>query len=103
MRDASSGSLESTVETAFRVPQVPKDLLGSVVCHGTVCRAHMRWTRERAGGFMLAMMSLTSKPPDQPGDPPPFSHNFAIGEAAERNSNGERELDVYLRKQESAP
>jgi hypothetical protein len=98
-RDASSSSLEATVESAFRGPNVPKELFDSVVCHGSVCRAHTRWTRERAGGFMLAMMTLTAKAPDQPGGPPPFSTNFAIGKAAERNTNGERELDVYFRKQ----
>ena len=101
-RDANSSSLESTVEAAFHAPQVPKELFDSVVCQGTVCRARTRWTRERAGGFMLAMMSLTSKPPDQAGAPPPFSYNFAIGQASERNSNGEREIEVYLRRQEVA-
>jgi hypothetical protein len=102
-RDSGSSALESTVESAFKIPTVPEGLLDSVVCHGEICRIRARWTPQRAGGFMYAITELATKSADPEGKTPLFARNYGFGEPAERNSNGERVLEVYIRKQSAAP
>lgn len=102
-RDGSSAALESRIEEAFKLQGVAPELLESAVCHGDTCRVRTRWTPERAGGFTVAMTSLAINLIPQEGqEQPAFERNFAIGEAGERNSNGERSIDVYIRKRTSA-
>jgi hypothetical protein len=97
-RDASSAQLEKTVEEAFRLQHVPPELLESAVCHGSTCRVRTRWTPERAGGFTVAITTLAVKLEGEEGSGPMFDRNFAVGQASDRNSNGERSIDVYFHK-----
>jgi type IV secretory pathway VirB10-like protein len=100
-RDSSSSELEKTIEEGFKMDHVAPELLEAVVCHGSVCRVRTRWTPERAGGFTIAMTKLAVKVVGDPGSDPLFERNFAVGQASERNSNGERTLDVYFRKNQA--
>lgn len=102
-RDSSSGALESTIEGAFETPEVPAGLLDSVVCHGAVCRVRTRWTPQRAGGFMFAITALGTMHAGEEQTSLMFERNYGIGEASERNTNGERYLDVYVRKHVAEP
>jgi hypothetical protein len=102
-RDSSSSALESTVESAFKIPTVPEGLFDSVVCHAEVCRIRARWTPQRASGFLFAITELATKSADAEGKTPMFARNYGFGEPSERNSNGEQVLEVYVRKQGDAP
>jgi hypothetical protein len=77
---------------------VPPELLESAVCHGSTCRVRTRWTSARAGGFTIAITTLAVKMVADDSTAPVFDRNFAVGQASERNSNGERSIDVYFRK-----
>lgn len=103
-RDASSSALEAKIEHAFKLQGVPPELLESAVCHGDTCRVRARWTPERAGGFTVAVTSLAVNMVAKEGEEQPaFDRNFAVGEAGERNSNGERSIDIYIRKRAAEP
>lgn len=102
-RDANSSAMESTIESAFKAPEVPEGLLESVVCQGEVCRMRTRWTPKRAGGFMHAMMGLGSMHLDEDEKTLLFERNYGFGEASERNTNGERYIDVYVHKKITDP
>ena len=102
-RDAQSSQLEDKIGEAFKSQHVPPELLESAVCHGSTCLVRTRWTPERAGGFMIAFTTLAVQTVGEDGTTPIFERNFAIGQASERNSNGERSIDVYLRKRPSSP
>ena len=96
-RDGNSAELEAKIQEIFKLQHVPPELLESAVCQGNTCRVRTRWTSQRAGGFTLALTKLALKMvPDAPE--PMFERNFAVGPAGERNSNGERSIDVYVRK-----
>ncbi|HTU62243.1 MAG TPA: hypothetical protein VMF89_27480 [Polyangiales bacterium] len=96
-RDGSSAEMEGKIQEIFKLQHVPPELLESAVCHGNTCRVRTRWTSERAGGFTLAMTKLAIKMSPE-GEEPMFDKTFAVGQAGERNSNGERSIDVYVRK-----
>ena len=98
-RDASSSALEARIGEAFKLQGVAPELLESAVCHGETCRIRARWTPERAGGFTVAVTSLAvNMVPKEGAEQPPFDRNFAVGPAGDRNSNGERTIDIYVRK-----
>lgn len=102
-RDSSSAQLEAKIEEAFKLQHVPPELLESAVCHGNTCRVRTRWTPARAGGFTIAVTTLATKLIPKEGEEPTFERNFAVGPASERNSNGERSIEVYFRKRSDAP
>ena len=103
-RDASSSALEGKIGEAVQLQGVAPELLESAVCHGETCRVRARWTPERAGGFTVAVTSLAVNMVPKDGDEQPaFERNFAVGPAGERNSNGERSIDVYVRKRATKP
>lgn len=97
-RDASSAALEERITSAFKLQHVAPELLDSAVCHGSTCRVRTRWTSARAGGFAVAMTTLASQLSGEEGSAPLFDRNFGLGQASERNSNGERSIDVYFRR-----
>jgi hypothetical protein len=101
-RDASSAELEAKIQDVFKLEHVPPELLESAVCQGNTCRVRTRWTPQRAGGFTLALTKLAIKMVAKEGEEPIFDRSFAVGEAGERNSNGERSIDVYVRKRPGA-
>jgi hypothetical protein len=101
-RDASSSALEAQIASAFKLQHVAPELLVSAVCHGSTCRVRTRWTAARAGGFTVAMTTLAVKLSGDEGSAPLFDRNFALGQASERNSNGERSIDVYFRRHSGA-
>jgi hypothetical protein len=101
-RDASSSQLEAKIEEAFKLQHVPPELLESAVCHGSTCRVRTRWTSQRAGGFTVAMTTIAVKLVSEEGGEPMFERNFALGQASERNSNGERTIDAYFRRRTGA-
>lgn len=97
-RDTDSARVESLIAEAFKLQHVPPELLESAVCQGGICRVRTRWTPERAGGFMVAVTTLAVKVPGDGQDTLMFDRNIAVGPASDRNSNGERSIEVYLRK-----
>ena len=97
-RDTDSARVEGLIADAFKMEQVPPGLLESAVCQGGICRVRTRWTPERAGGFMMAVTTIAVKVPGDGQDTLMFDRNIAVGPASDRNSNGERSIDVYLRK-----
>jgi len=101
-RDASSAELEAKIQEVFKLEHVPPELLESAVCQGDTCRVRTRWTSQRAGGFTLALTKLAIKMVAKEGEEPIFDSSFAVGEAGERNSNGERSIEVYVRKRPGA-
>jgi hypothetical protein len=97
-RDAASTAMEQSVQEAFKLTGVAPELLESAVCQGEICRVRTRWTPERASGFTVAFSTLALNLPGVDGTSAMFEKNFALGPASDRNSNGERTIDVYLRK-----
>jgi hypothetical protein len=97
-RDTDSARVESVIAEAFKLQHVPPELLESATCQGGICRVRTRWTPERAGGFTIAVTTLAVKVPGEGQDTLMFDRNIAVGPASDRNSNGERVIDVYLRK-----
>lgn len=97
-RSTDSARIEGLIGDAFRLQHVPPELLESAVCQGEVCRVRTRWTPERAGGFTIAVTTLAVKVPGDAENSLMFETNLAVGPASDRNSNGERTIEVYLRK-----
>jgi hypothetical protein len=91
--DSHAVAAESAIQTGFAGPAVHPALLESVLCHTLVCRVRMRWTQERAVGFMGGLMHVVTDPLDNVQ----FENNLAIDQPQEPNAAGERTVDVYLR------
>lgn len=94
-RASSAVAAESAIHTGFVGPAVKPALLESVLCHTSVCRVRMRWTKDRALGFMAGLMHVITDPVEGVQ----FEQNLAIDQASEPNAAGERTIDVYLKLQ----
>jgi hypothetical protein len=92
-RASSAVAAEAAIHTGFEGPAVKPGLLESVLCRTTVCRVRMRWTRDRALGFMAGLMYVVTDPVDGLR----FDQNLAIDHPAEPNAAGERTIDVYIK------
>ena len=91
--DSKAVAAESAIQTGFAGPSVHPALLDSVLCHTLVCRIRMRWTQERAVGFMGGLMHVVTDPLDNVQ----FDGQVAIDQPLEPNAAGERMVDAYVR------
>jgi len=95
-RDSGATVFEKQIETAFKSSDVPPQLLGSVLCHRTVCRVQTRWTPARAMGFMAAFTRLMMGPDGRPSGT--FDGGIAVSPEGEADQHGELAVDVYLKR-----
>jgi hypothetical protein len=87
-RGSDSSTLEARIEQAFRRPEVPRELLKSVICRQTVCKVEVRWTPERVVGYMGAFMDLIRE----------FDSKQMAISPGTRDASGVLPVDVYLRR-----
>jgi hypothetical protein len=90
-RASDASNLEARIQQAFRRPEVPPELLKSVICRQTVCKVEVRWNPERVVGYMGAFMDLIRE----------FDSRQMAVSPGTRDPNGVVPVDVYLRR--SAP
>jgi hypothetical protein len=88
------------IQEAFRRPEAT-GLLKGVLCRSSVCKVETRWTPARAAGFMGAFMNLVASPDGAPSRK--FDHEIAISPEGAPDTNGERAIDVYLKRIDTAP
>jgi hypothetical protein len=57
-RDSSAQNDETAAQAAFRSPELPAALFKSVLCHQTICRVEVSWTKDRQVAYMTAFTRL---------------------------------------------
>jgi hypothetical protein len=87
-RASDASNLEARIAQAFRRPEVPSELLKSVICRQTVCKVEVRWTPERVVGYMGAFMDLIRE----------FDSRQMAILPGTRDPSGVLPVDVYLRR-----
>ena len=92
-RDSNIIGAESAIQTGLSGRAVHPSLVDEVLCHSTVCRVRMRWTKERAYGCWAGLMHIVTDPVDGAQ----FEHNMGIDQPSDPNAVGERMVDVYLK------
>jgi hypothetical protein len=93
-RDSGANAVESRIQAAFRDPAIPAGVLGSVLCHKTVCKLEIRWTEDHNTPYMLGLSHLL----------PDMATDLAISPAGSRDPAGVIPLEVYWgRKPDPTP
>lgn len=99
-RDSNATDPESAIQAAFHRPEVPSGLVKSVLCRSSVCKVETRWTPAGAAGFMGALMSLVASPEGAANRK--FEPEIAVAPEGAPDANGQRSIDVYLKRLDSA-
>lgn len=97
-RPSNATEAEGVIQAAFRRPEA-NGLLKGVLCRNSVCKVETRWTPARAAGFMGAFMNLVASPDGAPSKK--FDHEIAISPEGAPDANGERSIEVYLKRIDS--
>jgi len=92
-RPSSARELEATAERAFVNPNIKPGLLGSVLCHQTICKVTVRWKPEHMIGYMAAYTLLLQN----------FGPKIAIVPASANDSDGSRVVEMYLEHRTTPP
>jgi hypothetical protein len=92
-RSSASGQLESQVKALFADPNVPPELLDSVLCRRTVCKINLRWTADRMVGYVYVSGYLRRD----------FDPQIGVSPALENDASGARPIELYLKTRDSAP
>jgi hypothetical protein len=98
-RDSNATEPETVIQAAFRRPEA-NGLLKGVLCRSSVCKVETRWTPARAAGFMGAFMNLVASSDGAPSRN--FDSEIAISPEGAPDTNGERAIDVYLKRIDTA-
>jgi len=98
-RASNAIDAESAIHTGFVGPAVQPGLVDSILCRTSVCRVRMRWTKERAFGFMAGLMHVITDPVEGVA----FEQQMAIDQPTDPNAAGERTIDVFLKLRPPQP
>jgi hypothetical protein len=57
-RDATAQTDETAAQAAFRTPDLPAALFKSALCHQSICRIEVAWTKDRQIAYMTGFTRL---------------------------------------------
>jgi hypothetical protein len=85
-RGASSETEDARVRAAFSDPAIPTDMLRTVECRRSVCRAELRWSAQHDAAYVLGLTRAVGT----------FSAPLGVEEAGAPDGDGARPLVVYF-------